>query len=184
MRKTNSDCRIIIVSDAEAVKLYLVLFCLMLIPSLFVSFWLFFVQPSAVKAFATAMFICCVSLGVTLAIEARKWASKITVSESGLDIQPFLNKGYKKKFSEMPFLTKAWRSRSLRLETEALRKYYLVISDYELSDYERSKINYLSNSQHAIKIEFNKKNYQKLLELLPEGHKVQLIEQFADLVNK
>lgn len=186
MKKTNVTDKLTVFSDINALIIYVCFFSLFFFSSLFTIVLCYITQQSysALMTLIISLFLCCAGLAVALIVGARKWAATITLTYNGIYVKPFLKNGYSKEFGDLPFIRKAWRSRSLRLETEALRKYYIVISSYELSEYERSKINYLSNSQNAIKIEFNKKNYQKLLNILPEGHKVQLIEQFADLANK
>lgn len=183
MKKTDATDKLTVFSDINALFIYVCFYAFMLSISVFTVTLGYVVQPdNSLIVLAVLLFLCCAIVGIALIVGAKKWAAKITLSCSGIYVKPFLKKGYSKEFGELPFVTKTWRSRSLRLETEALRKYYVVISNYELSEYERSKINYLSNSQKAIKIEFNKKNYQKLLNILPESHKTQLIEQFEDLV--
>ncbi len=184
MKKTGVTNKITVFSDINALLIYVCFFSLVFFSSLFAVVLCYITQQSysVLIGCPILLFSCCAVIAVALIVGARKWAATITLSYNGIYVKPFLKKGYSKKFSDLPFIRKAWRSRSLRLETEVLRKYYIVISSYELSEYKRSKINYLSNSQKAIKIEFNKKNYQKLLNILPESHKTQLIEQFEDLV--
>lgn len=182
MRKTSSYLKIF--TEKETLAMALLLFFLIFIPSIIAIIMCVFVDPTDAFSVACMLMGCCVIIGIVLIIEARKWAATVSLSKEGIEYKRFLHKAEKNDYSDFPHVTKAYRSRSAYSHSIQLSKKFIVISSRPLNETEIYCLTNVPNSSDLVKIEFSKKNYQKLLNILPESHKKQLIEQFADLASK
>ena len=184
MRKTSSYLKIF--TEKETLALALLLFFLTFILSVIVIIMSVFLEPDPTDTLGLACLFmgCCAIIGATLIIGARKWAATVCLSNEGIEYKRFLHKAEKNDYSDFPHVTKAYRSRSAYSHSIQLSKKFIVISSRPLNETEIYCLTNVPNSSDLVKIEFSKKNYQKLLNILPESHKKQLIEQFADLASK
>jgi len=173
----------VLFSDKETLSISLLTFVLSFILSI-ASFVFSLCDGDKVGIIATLilMFPTCVMIILILVLEARKWAALIRVTEYGIEYKQFLHKKTKKNFEEFRYITKAYRQRSPYSHSKQLSKKFIVISNRGLNETEIHCLTNVPNSSDLVKIEYSKKTYQKLLDILPESHKTQLIEQFEDLV--
>ncbi len=181
MRKTKNDIKIF--TEKSTLAMALSLFLLMLVPSIIVIVTSFFNDTIGEAIVITSFFGgCCIIAGVTLIVEAKKWAATIHLSNEGIEYKKFLNDAIKKSYRDFPYITKAYRSRSAYSHSIELSKKFIVFSGKPLNETEIYCLTNVPNSSDLFKIEYTKKNYQKLLNILPKSHKIQLIEEFKDLV--
>lgn len=108
-----------------------------------------------------------------------QWLVVITLTDTEVRYRAAFKKAVKKQYKNFPYVSKAWYKHRGLLPI-GYNAYYIVLSEGRLSGDEQKHINQISISDSVIKIRYRKKVYEKLLEILPEKQKTQLIKSFSE----
>jgi hypothetical protein len=109
-----------------------------------------------------------------------RWLAIITLTKDLLIIYRPFHKTIHAHYKDYPFIINASYFHSGPGGTMGTEPAFIVLSKKLLSSYERTNINQLGLSDSILKIPYNKKNYDKLMEMLPTKQAKDLEAKFKD----
>ena len=109
-----------------------------------------------------------------------RWANILVLSPEKIELRSCFKKPVTYEYQEFPYIYRAsYRHCLAGAPDTGTVIVYLVLSRRRLSSFEKTHINRVTSATDVIKIKFNKKRYQALLEYMPPKLSREVARTFA-----
>lgn len=109
-----------------------------------------------------------------------RWANILVLSPEKIELRSCFKKPVTYEYQEFPYIYRASYRHCLAGAPDiGLVIVYLVLSRRRLSSFEKTHINRVTSATDVIKIKFNKKRFQALLEYMPPKLSREVARTFA-----
>ncbi len=109
-----------------------------------------------------------------------RWANVLVLSPAKIELRSCFKKPVTYEYQEFPYIYRASYRHCLAGAPDiGTVIVYLVLSRRRLSSFEKTHINRVTSATDVIKIKFNKKRYQALLEYMPPKLSREVARTFA-----
>ena len=117
---------------------------------------------------------CCISL-----FWDTRWANILVLSPEKIELRSYFKKPVTYEYQEFPYIYRASYRHNLAGAPDIGTVIVYLVLSRRLSSFEKTHINRVTSATDVIKIKFNKKRYQALLEYMPPKLSREVARTFA-----
>ena len=150
--------------------------CILMVGAIQVDFFTFTTESGKIGGQLIFTFLAIAWVAAMFQL-SKQWFLIITFTEQSVFFWYPLSKGKKEKsYKDFPNVYRCffWNG---------YQRYYIVLTNQKLTDYQMSHINQVSNNHNLIKLRYTRKNYEVLLEVLPKKQRGEMLRCFGMLDN-
>ena len=115
---------------------------------------------------------------------AHSWNATVTLTKEYISYKPYFKDPFIVKYNDLPIIDVAYAPLSIYVSVKELHKTFIILTNKEMTDEKRYRVNEYKSTKDFIKIAYSKEYFDFLCEVLPEEQKKRLVELFGDLKEK